>query len=202
MDIDPTLQDPAFQAVSKRLLEPGATEALLEVGCCLGPIIRHLVAQGVPGERLYGTDLLSQFIELGFDLFRDRSLIRATFVCGDMLDDNDARLEQLNGKVDIIFAESFFHLFGYHDQKKAAKRMVGFLKKDSLDPVIFGKNGGKKISGWEKYILDGDAFSKLWDEVGEETATSWSAETNVEQGDDWIQVTFIVRRDGRSVDYQ
>lgn len=193
LDMDPTIHDPAFASVAERLRASENTDVFLDVGCCLGQIIRYLVAQGVSGERLFGTDLQSRFIDLGYDLFRDKKFITAEFVCGDMLDD-DARLEQLNGKVDIIYAESFFHLFEYYDQKKAAKRMVGFFKKDSRDPIIFGRNGGKKIPGWEKYILDGDGFGRLWQEVGQETATSWSTETSVKEGDDWIQVKFVVRR--------
>jgi len=192
----PALQDPLFQTVTARLKVPGSTEAFLDVGCCLGLVVRHLIAEGVPSERLYGTDLQPRFLDLGYDLFRDRDAAksRATFVAGDMLVGNDAMLEELTGRVDIIYASYFFHLFEREDQIKAAKRMVTFLRPGNPRSLIFGVNGGPKIEGWEKYVLSADAWQHVWDEVGESTGTHWRTEMDVQSTEDRIHVRFGVYR--------
>ncbi|KAI1752762.1 hypothetical protein F4782DRAFT_499965 [Xylaria castorea] len=195
LDFNPTLQDPLFQTVSKRLRAPGSAETFLDVGCCLGHVVRQLTAEGVSSERLYGIDLQARFLDFGYDLFRDRDSNRATFVSGDMLREEYPRLEELMGKIDIIYASAFFHLFEREDQINAAKRMVGFLKPDNQKAMIFGHNGGPKIVGWEKYVLDEETWGRMWDEVGEATGTSWRTEMNVENNDEWIKVRFAVYRD-------
>ncbi|KAI0533009.1 hypothetical protein GGR58DRAFT_488267 [Xylaria digitata] len=194
LDMNLTLQDPLFHAVTRRLKSPESTEGFLDVGCCLGHVVRQLISEGVPSERLYGTDLQARFLDLGYDLFRDRETTKPTFVSGDMLREEDPGLEILVGKVDIIYASAFFHLFEREDQIKAAKRMVGFLKPDNQNAMIFGHNGGPKIQGWEKYVLNEKSWGIMWDEVGKATGTSWRTEMNVESDDEWIEVRFAVYR--------
>ncbi|KAK0652636.1 hypothetical protein B0T16DRAFT_505222 [Cercophora newfieldiana] len=196
LNLQPTLQDPLFQTVTTRLQSPEAAETFLDVGCSFGQVIRQLIHAGVPSERLYGTDLRPGFLDLGYDLFRDRDpeKSKATFIAGDMLRDDDAELDRLTGKIDIIYAQYFFHLFEREDQLKAAKRMVRFLRPGNPNVVIFGRNGGPKVDGWEKYVLDANAWRQLWDEVGEATGTSWRTEMEMESGDDWIKATFAVYR--------
>ncbi|KAK8078681.1 hypothetical protein PG996_004851 [Apiospora saccharicola] len=71
-----------------------------------------------------------------------------------MLNETDGRLDVLRGKIDIIYSSAFSHLFERESQLRAAKRMVGFLRPDNPDVMIFGQNQGPKIEGWEKYVLD------------------------------------------------
>lgn len=166
------------------------------MGCCLGHVIRQLIVDGVSSERLYGTDLQPLFLDLGYELFRDRNKekSRATFVAGDMLDEDDAGLEELTGKIDVIYASAFFHLFEREGQVKAAKRMVRFFNANNTGAMIFGSNGGPKIQGWEKYVLDAESWQGLWDEVGEATGTSWRTEMEIETSEGWIKVRFAVYR--------
>jgi hypothetical protein len=112
-----------------------------------------------------------------------------------MLREDDAALDEVNAKIDIIYAAFFFHLFEREDQLKAAKRMVGFLRPGNPDVMIFGRNGGPKIAGWEKYVLDAERWRRLWDEVGKTTGTRWRTEMDTEEGDDWIKARFAVYRD-------
>ncbi|KAK3381857.1 hypothetical protein B0H63DRAFT_476736 [Podospora didyma] len=203
LNLQPTTQDARFQSVAARLQAPGSAETFLDVGCCLGTVIRHLVADlGVSSDRLYGTDLQPHFLDLGYELFRDRDpgKSRATFVAGDMLrdgNDNDAGGldHQLAGKIDVIYAAFFFHLFERGDQLRAAKRMVKFLRPRNPDAMIFGQNGGPRIPGWEKYVLDEEAWRDLWDEVGEATGTAWRTEMETtEDSKERIMVRFGVYR--------
>lgn len=196
LNLVPTLQDPLFQTVAARLKAPGSTEAFIDVGCCLGSVVRQLITEGVPSERLYGTDLQPVFLDLGYELFRDRdrSKSRATFVAGDMLQEDDARLEVLTGRVDIVYASAFFHLFEREGQIKVAKRMVKLLRPDNPRTMIFGRNEGPKIEGWEKYVLDAESWQHMWDEVGEATGTRWRTEMDVQSNEEWNKVRFGVYR--------
>ncbi|KAK0705716.1 hypothetical protein B0H67DRAFT_497836 [Lasiosphaeris hirsuta] len=197
LNLQPLLQDDLFQRVLYRLRSPGSTESFLDVGCCLGLVVRHLAAEGVSSERLYGTDLQPLFLDLGYELFCDRDMAKsqATFVAGDMVRDNhDAAFQPLVGKIDVIYATAFFFLFERHDQLRAAKRMVSFLRSDNPDAMIFGYNNGKKIPGWEKYVLDVESWRSMWDEVGEATGTSWRTEMEMEVDGEWIKVKFAVYR--------
>jgi hypothetical protein len=197
LNLVPTLQDPLFQTVSARLKAPESTETFLEVGCCLGLVIRQLIIDGAPSERLYGTDLQPRFLDLGYELFRDRdhNKSRATFVAGDMVQETDARLDTLTGKIDVIYASDFFHLFKREAQIKAAKRMVRFLKPENTRAMIFGRHQGPKIVEWEKYVLNAESWRRMWDEVGEATGTCWRTDMNVESDDKWIKVRFSVYRE-------
>ena len=193
----PTIEDARYQTTLERLRAPGSTETFLDVGCCLGTVVRLLASQGVPSDRLYGTDLQAGFLDLGYELFGDRGWSLATYVAGDMLDESDdARLDDvLGGKVDIIYASAFFHLFEREGQLKAAVRMVGFLRSEAPGAMIFGQNQGPKIEGWEKYVLDPESWEDLWGEVGQATGTKWRTEMEVvESTDEWINVRFGVYR--------
>ncbi|KAB5515119.1 hypothetical protein GE09DRAFT_1160989 [Coniochaeta sp. 2T2.1] len=90
LDFNSTLQDPQFQTVVARLTASGSMETFLDVGCAFGTVVRQLIAEGVPSERLFGTDLQPRFLELGHELFRDQESSSATFVAGDMLKEDDA----------------------------------------------------------------------------------------------------------------
>lgn len=195
LDFSSTLQDPQFQSVAARLAAPGSTETFLDVGCAFGTVVRQLVVAGVPSGRLFGTDLQPRFLELGHELFRDRETSSATFVAGDMLKEDDTRLDALSGRIDVIYASAFFHLFEREDQVRAAKRMVRFLNPQNPRAMIFGLNGGPKIDGWEKYVLDAGSWQVLWNEVGEATGTVWRTEMDViENNEDRIRVRFAVYR--------
>lgn len=158
-------------------------------------MIRYLITAGVPSERLYGTDIQPAFLNLGKKLFCDGDKSKATFVPGDMLNGNDGRLDELNGKVDIIYASAFFHLFEKHDQVKAAKRMIRFLKPDNTRAMIFGRNEGKKTEGSGKYVLDSEGWKSVWDDVGEATGTKWRTELVDEGTETWHLVRFVAHRE-------
>lgn len=144
--------------------------------------MRQFRADGVKGSQLIGTDLEAKFIDIGYELFRDSSKLQATFVVGDMLDPEDQRLSSLRGKVTIIHAASFFHLFTWTQQLYVGKRLVSFLKEGTKNAVVFGKQigttntAGQSITASVPYLHDQRSFQKLWDEVGKLTATKWSVD--------------------------
>lgn len=97
--------------------------------------------------------------------------------------DSSSPLSELDGKIDIIYAASFLHLFGYEDQIKVCKRIVKLLKAKK-DSVVLGRQVGN-INPGELLRSDGtgtrwrhneESFRKMWEEVAEQTESKWSVE--------------------------
>ncbi|KAI1361665.1 hypothetical protein F5Y08DRAFT_12517 [Xylaria arbuscula] len=178
----------------------GHETRLLDVGCCVGQVLRKLAFDGVDASRLYGTDIEPRFPDLGYDLFRDRDRFPQTaFVIGDLIKQQgeedgseggsgsgsggggDERLDVLDGKMAFIHATSFFHLFTWDEQVRAATRMVRFLQPGRRDAMIFGRQVGTMLprdrngkAGSDKvYLHNARSWQKLWDEVGSRTGTKW-----------------------------
>lgn len=180
-----------------------AGEKLLDVGCCFGHILRQLATDGAPSGNLVGLDLHKAFIDLGFELFRDRARWEGRFVVGDILAEesepepeslsSSAPLSLLNaqlaGQFGVIHAASFFHLFGWDDQMKIAERLVRFFKADAAEAMVVGRQVGHRepptVEAWREQQARGgeglrkhyrhniQSFQMLWDEVGKKTGTSW-----------------------------
>lgn len=185
LEIERTLSDARFQAALKRLQRPESTDRFLDVGCFVGQIARALAFSGVDTEKLYGTDLEQAYLDLGFDLFRDEhKMHREHFVAGDMLQEpRDPRLDAFVGKITLINASSFFHLFDLPQQIKAAKRCVEFLDRDAEDAMIFGRMTGRAVAGLipgpagsKLFVHNAESWAQLWKEVGELTGTNWRTE--------------------------
>lgn len=178
--LDP--QDPRYQQVLFRLNVAGSRDVLLDLGCGVGQVIRQFRADGTRGSQLIGTDLQSKFIDIGYDLFQDRSSLGATFVAGDMLDPDDKQLASLRGKVTIIHAGSFFHLFNWVQQLYMGKRLVEFIKPGTRNALIYGRQvgsnnpGASMNSARSAYLHDQASFQRLWDEVGALTGTRWQVQ--------------------------
>ncbi|XP_044719095.1 methyltransferase domain-containing protein [Hirsutella rhossiliensis] len=175
-------RDPCYQQVVFRLSVSGSRDVFLDLGCCVGQVLRQLRAAGVQGPRLFGTDVQPRFVDIGYDLFRDRDRLGASFVIGDMVDPDDNRLDQLRGKVTIIYAGSFFHLFNWTQQLFIGKRLVSFLKPRTRNALIYGRHVGTTKPGeWtasmaSAYLHDAGSFQRLWDEIGDLTKTKWKVE--------------------------
>ncbi|KAI1074248.1 hypothetical protein F5B20DRAFT_465344 [Whalleya microplaca] len=180
--------DPCYQLALQRLLVPNSKTTFLDLACCVGQVLRQLAFDGVDSTRLYGTDVEPRFLEAGYDLFRDRAKFKATFVAGDLLSQGidgsgDERLNVLDGKMSIIHASCFFHLFTWEKQVRAARRIIRFL--DSNDPavMIFGRHvgtttPGDKENSWgeNRFLHNAASWQELWDEVGRLTGTAWRTE--------------------------
>lgn len=202
------IKSPHYPAILSRLKNDGHT--FLDLGCCFGSEIRQLTADGAPSENLYGTDLRSEFWELGYELFRDRETLMASFLVGDVFDAS-SELGKLDGKVDIMHAASFFHLFTYEQQLEVGKRIVKLLRpvEGSLllgrmlgdaDPGLLRSNDGKTTL----YRHNEESWAGLWREVGELTGTKFEVESclvdtpghaykTAENGPAWINNPKLLR---------
>lgn len=193
-------------------------EALLDVGCCFGHILRQIVFDGAPSDNLAGTDLRPEFIELGYELFRDRDTFEAKFVTGDILDAKNAGLATLDGDFDIIHAAAFFHLFDWSTQVKIGERLVRFFKPGISNALLVGRQIGSRQPlrveqseerGEKTYLHSIETMQGMWNVIGANTGTRWEVTGRiVDSAFDGLERTFVefaVRmrpREGPSPEYQ
>ncbi|RAK89301.1 hypothetical protein BO79DRAFT_146387 [Aspergillus costaricaensis CBS 115574] len=152
---------------------------MLDLGCGLGQEIRRLVYDGAPAENIVGLDKDEQFIELGFDLFRDRVTLNLIFLIEDFLNPS-AKLAQLAGHIHVINFGYFLHLWDWKGQVSVAKCMVSYLSLQE-DDLITGVQFGREDAGlWKVPNLDysiflhnSASFAHMWHQIGEETGTRW-----------------------------
>lgn len=163
-------------------------ETYLDLGCCFGQDIRRLVCDGAPSEHLYGADLRKEFMDLGYDLFLDKDRLKSEFIEADVFDDK-SDLERLDGKVDILMASAFFHLFDMEAQIKAAKRIIKLLKPHA-GSMLVGRHGGSTVPGEWRQLTDPskstyrhnvETWKQFWKDIGDETGTQWNVEVITEE---------------------
>lgn len=144
--------------------------------------MRQLAADGSPASNLIGTDLQQGFIDLGYELFKDRDLFSARCIAGDPLKPEGPNLGSIDGKVDIIHAAALLHLFNWDDQVTLGSRLVKFFKRDAnamlvgrqigtLYPTKQGTQKDQDIPGWYRHNLE--TWQQMWDEIGDKTGTQW-----------------------------
>ena len=110
------------------------------------------------------------------------------------LEDEDAALDKLQGKMDVVYAGSFLHLFSWNDQLKICKRIIKTLKPQK-GSLFFGRQTGN-VKGREVPNLpslgrkrpmvwrhDVESFKKLWDVAGSETGTQWKTWGQLDRGE-------------------
>jgi len=173
-----------YQEVLERVKQG---EKFLDLGCCFGQEIRKLVYDGAPSINTYGSDLLGEFLYIGFELFKDKDRLQTTFIAADVFD-NSSQLTELAGQMNIIYTGSFFHLFSLEEQEKIALRIIQLLVPQP-GSLIIGRQFGSEESG--EYSRTGDkgvrkyfrhnpqSWKELWDRVGENTGSRWSVEAGL-----------------------
>jgi SAM-dependent methyltransferase len=187
---------------------------LLDLGCCFGQDLRALVAAGVPSTHLYGADLHHEFIDLGYDLLRDRSSLNAHFLTGDIFSPTvwASSFAPLEGTLHIIHTASFFHLFLLPQQLSLAKLLVRLLKPEP-GVMVVGRQSGNERAGEYPGRADPSktcwrhneaSWKEMWKRVGSETGSEWAVKVWVEdvqgwdlgtrEGPGWRRLTFGVKR--------
>nr|POE63742.1 methyltransferase trt5 [Quercus suber] len=149
-----------YAALLATLRAPDA--CVLDLGCCFGTELRKLVFDGVPPQNCVGTDLRQEFFELGYELYRDRErMAGARFFAADIFDAESAELAALDGRVDVVCAGSFFHLFDLEGQTRIAERVV-------------------------RYRHDVQTWREMWDRVGRTAGVEFEVKCRMEDAP-WVQ---------------
>lgn len=159
----------------------------LDLGCGLGQDLRRLVQDGAPGEYLVGLDLEREYIELGYELFNDRSTLRSIFLAQDFNEDTP-ELSRLARRIKIINSGYFMHLWDWQTQLNAAKRMIRLIS-PGRGSLITGVHFGSRSAGlWTNvpagfqamFLHNQRTLSELWAQAAHETQTKWKFECLVE----------------------
>ena len=163
---------------------------------------------------MYASDIDPELWNLGLELFRDKDKMHAQFVEADIFDTTaSSGLHALQGKMDIIIACQFLHLFNWDGQVKAMKRIVDLSRPGT---VLIGHQQGQveareiEIKWARMYCHDVESFRKIWRQVEKETGSQWEVRVELvemsrmgaEEGDcAWApgsprSVNFVVTRRG------
>ena len=150
----------------------------------MGQDLRTLAADGAPTENMYATDIESDFWEIGYDLFRDRSTLKAQFIKADVLEE-ESPLNTLDGRADVVYAGSLLHLFGWDKQLLACKRIVRMSRPGTIAlgcqmGHLTGEERKSKLPGGNTMCLHSvESFKELWRQVGEQTGTNWEVKAEI-----------------------
>lgn len=145
-----------------------AGETLLDLGCCFGQDLRKLAFDAGTSANLLGADIEGRFIELGYELFRDRRSLKAKFSTGSIFDEDF--LIDRHGKVDMIYLGSFLHLFSRTQQRLIVAKLEKLLV-PKPGALVFGRNSGAETGGefrmeslgWNLYRHSNDTIKELWE---------------------------------------
>jgi SAM-dependent methyltransferase len=169
------------------LLRLKSGDKLLDLGCCFAQDLRKLGHDGAPFSSLYGAELETQYLELGYELFLDRDTFGGTFIVGNVLDE-EAPLKEIDGKMDIVHIGLFLHLFDLDEQQKICERIVRLLKKEKGALVLgtqVGSTQPKDVPfGKAKRVFrhDEKSFVAMWEKVGEITDSEFKVTTKMDGG--------------------
>ena len=160
---------------------------ILDMGCCFGQDLRLLASNQVPTDKMYATDVNKELWDLGFELFKDREKMHATFIQADVFDLH-SNLARLDGCVDIILACQFLHLFDWESQLTAMKRIVRLSRPGC---IVVGYQRGQVqaqecVRPWgTMYLHNIETFSDIWEQLGQETDTRWTINASLVDLQDW-----------------
>lgn len=174
---------PGYKAMVERVRE-GAS--LLDLGCCFGQDLRIVAAEGAPTQNMVASDVVGEYWERGFDLFRDREKMRGRFIQADLLDPGSELARQMRGKIDIVIAAHFFHLFSWDMQVQAFKKVVELVTPTGwimgyqigaspANEMPAGRTVGSSSTN-AKFYHDEESFRRMWRQIEDETGIKWTIE--------------------------
>jgi hypothetical protein len=149
--------------------------------------LRKLAHDGAPASSLYGVELEDQYLELGYELFLDRDTFGAKFIVANILEE-EGPLQEIDGKMDIVYIGLFLHLFDLEEQQKICERIARLLKKKK-GALVLGTQVGSTMPkevpfGTARKVFrhDEKSFERLWKEVGEITDSEWKVKATLDGG--------------------
>ncbi|KAJ9145285.1 Methyltransferase [Pleurostoma richardsiae] len=164
----------------------------LDIGCCLGQDIRKLVHDGAPRGSAAGAELNAGFIEIGYELFRDRETFGAPIVQANILEPVDAEgapLAQFLGQLDVVQLGMILHLFTWAEQVAAFENAIKLLNNGVKGTLIIGQASGNLDGvatggawGRQTFKHNVETFEKLVKEVGSRTGTEWNVRAELDNG--------------------
>ncbi|CAK7204340.1 hypothetical protein SEUCBS139899_007095 [Sporothrix eucalyptigena] len=162
--------------------QPGSR--FLDIGCCLGQDIRKLVYDGAPASSVAGAELNGAFIDLGYDLFRDRDSTagQMVIVSANILESPtgpSSPLHSLVGQFSAVQLGMLLHLFTWEEQITAFENTLVLLRGQPGDR-IFGQATGHldgtptaSVGSRATFKHNAESFARLVAAAQEATGTRW-----------------------------
>jgi hypothetical protein len=164
---------PSYPKIVARLSsDPSARH--LDVGCCLGQDIRKLILDGCPSQKITAIELEQPFIDLGYDLFKDREKMHTQFLTTNIVTDTDV-VKGFEGKMTSIHMGFVFHLFDRGEQKIVLSNLLKMLVTDGsgilLGHCVAHADGVMQpaMLGKMTFRHNLETWKQLCEEVEEET---------------------------------
>lgn len=182
-----------YPLILSRLL-PDASALYLDIGCCVGQDLRRLLSDGVQPSQVYGAELRGDYVDLGYELFRDAATLpRDHFVTADVLDEgpgNGLERFEKEGGVDVLHLGMILHVFSTAEQKRVCVRAGTKLLRPKKGSLIVGQavahvDGPRAFETWpgKKNVRHNvESFKKLWSEIEQETGLKFDVRAELDLG--------------------
>ncbi|KAL2842987.1 hypothetical protein BJX68DRAFT_270315 [Aspergillus pseudodeflectus] len=169
-------------------------DTLLDLGCAFGQELRQLMFDGAAPTNIYGSDLQQEFLNLGHELFLDRSIFpESQLIAADILDKKSALFVRLQGKLNIVYISLFLHVFDWDKQVTVLENVLDLLAATPGSLIVCRVIACRDQAVLNKthermpyYYHDLVSWNKLWEEI--RTRTSLRLAIDVwEQPDDLVK---------------
>jgi len=134
--------------------------------------------------RIFAVDLRQEFIDLGQELFKGPTP-GIEFRCANLLDSSDAALNDIQGKVTLLYTGALFHLLEEDEQRVFAMRIKSLLAAEG-EVRVFGLHCGAKIKGLRvsiqgktRFAHDPQSWKELWVAVLGDEAKRWTIKSSL-----------------------
>jgi len=148
----------------------------------VGTDIRQFLLDGGHADgsnKIIAVDLRQDFIDLGQNLFKEPTP-GIDFRTTDVLDSADTSLDDVKGKVTLLYTGAVFHLF-QEDQQRAFAENIKTLLATEGEVAVFGWHRGVKEkgvrvsrSGRPRFAHDPQSWKAQWTEVLGADAKNWN----------------------------
>jgi hypothetical protein len=137
--------------------------------------------------RIVAVDLLQDFMDLGQKLFKGPTE-GIEFRTANILDIADTRLDDVKGKVHILYTGAVFHLFSETDQRTMAEVIATLLSRDG-EVIAFGAHRGASKKGERpgrtsertRFAHDPESWKEMWREILGDDAKNWTIEASLQK---------------------
>ncbi len=164
----------------------------------MGTDIREFILDGGDAggsNRLIGIDLQQEFLDLGQQLFKGPTPgleLRAA----NLLDPNDTGVDDLKGKVTLLYTGAVFHLFHEPEQRIFAEKLYSLFAKTG-EVTAFGTHRGQKVPGVRKhpaiplssFAHSPESWKEMWRDILGREAVNWRI--NAELKNSWTNAEHV-----------
>ena len=163
----------------------------------MGTDVREFLLDGGDANgsnRIIAVDLRQDFIELGQELFKGPTP-GIEFRTANFLESSDTNLDDVKGKVTLLYTGAVFHLFNEENQHIFANKIANLVARDK-EVVVFGMHRGapkkgprEHRSGGILFCHDPQSWKDLWTEVLGDDVKNWTMKAELR--DTWTAAEYV-----------